>query len=121
MTDGEWVVDPTQKIDLSQVTLPPDASQTAIDWRDAAFAKLADVENQLTIKFCVPVSCPSFEDTTLEVERCPSCGRAELKWYSSQPFPCDDKFHELPDTGLRHYNDVGPDEPMPPAVVFDGV
>ena len=97
MTDGEWISGPTQKIDLSKVPLPADASRTVIDWRDAVLAELPQIEEKLTIKFCASVPCPPFEDTTIEVERCPSCGRAELKWYSGRPFPCDDKFHELPE------------------------
>lgn len=97
MTDEEWVVEPYEKIDLSKVPLP-DASQAGIDWRDAAFTKLPQIER----KICVPVPCPSFEERTIQVEMCPSCGRADLKWHSSQPFPCDDEFHDLPDLFRRH-------------------
>lgn len=49
-------------------------------------------------KPCGPVSCPSFEETTLVVERCPTCGEAYLKWYPDQPIDCEDDFHN---TGLK--------------------
>jgi rRNA maturation protein Nop10 len=45
------------------------------------------------VKECMPVPCPSFEEKTLDVEKCPTCGSPELKWSPTQVFSCSDEFH----------------------------
>lgn len=65
------------------------------DWRDEAWAKLPEVEENLGVKPCVSVPCPPFGETTLEVERCPTCGKPDLKWHPAQSFDCPDAFHDV--------------------------
>lgn len=42
------------------------------DWRDEAWAKLPEVAKNLAVRYCTPMPCPPSEETTLEVERCPT-------------------------------------------------
>lgn len=42
---------------------------------------------------CAPVPCPPFEETKLEVHKCPTCGSPQLKWHPGDEIICIDEFH----------------------------
>jgi rRNA maturation protein Nop10 len=62
------------------------------------------------VKECTPIPCPSFEEKTLVVEKCPTCGSAVLKWDLTQEFECQDDFHN---SGLIQRTEVHGQYPPP--------
>lgn len=98
-----------------------------------ALGDLADLSYELErVAVQVARPRPSFGETTLEVERCPTCGKPDLKWHPTQSFDCADAFHETgianprrinwdawTESALPRYENLGPDDPTPPAVSFD--
>lgn len=107
------------------------------DRRDEIWAKLPEVEEKLGVKPCVSVPCPPFEEVTVKLDTCLSCGSYMLKWSLLDEFPCDDGFHDVhlranatpreDDFGTlrlaaRDYRDrlqLGTDDPPPELVLPD--